>query len=85
MQGLADSFYLDEAYFSRLFKEKTGLSPKQYLLNVRLKRAKELLSETVYPIKEISTATGFSDPLYFSKLFLKKEGISPSLYRKQFL
>ena len=85
VQGLADSFYLDEAYFSRLFKEKTGLSPKQYLLNVRLKRAKELLSETVYPIKEISTATGFSDPLYFSKLFLKKEGISPSIYRKQFL
>ena len=69
VQGLADSLYLDEAYFSRLFKEKTGLTPKQYLLNVRLKRAKELLSETVYPIKEISTATGFSDPLYFSKLF----------------
>ncbi len=83
VRGLADSFYLDEAYFSRLFKQKTGFSPKQYLLNVRLKRAKELLLHTEYPIKEISTATGFSDPLYFSRLFLKKEGMSPSLFRKR--
>lgn len=85
VQGLADSFYLDEAYFSRLFKQKTGLSPKQYLLNVRLKRAKELLLNTEYPINEISATVGFSDPLYFSKLFLKKAGLSPSLYRQQFL
>lgn len=82
VQGLAESLYLNEAYFSRLFKEKTGMSPKQYLLNVRLNRAKELLLATDYPISEISAATGFSDPLYFSKLFFKREGISPSNYRK---
>ena len=83
VQGLAESFYLDEAYFSRLFKQKTGFSPKQYLLNVRLNKAKELLLDTEYPIREISAAIGFSDPLYFTTLFLKREGMSPSLYRKQ--
>lgn len=83
VQGLADSLYLDTAYFSRLFKQKTGYSPKHYLLNVRLNRAKELLLHTEYPIREIAAATGFSDTLYFSKIFTRKEGVPPSLYRKQ--
>ena len=83
VQGLADSLYLDTAYFSRLCKQKTGYSPKHYLLNVRLNRAKELLLHTEYPIREIAAATGFSDTLYFSKIFTRKEGVPPSLYRKQ--
>ncbi len=74
---------LNPTYFSRLFKEKTGLSPKQYILKIRIKRAKELLSNTQYTVKEISNSIGFSDSLYFSRLFKKYENFSPLAYRQQ--
>lgn len=83
VQGLADSLYLDVAYFSRLFKQKTGYSPKHYLVNVRLNKAKELLSTTDYSIKDIAVTVGFSDSMHLAKLFTRKEGIPPSLYRER--
>ena len=82
IKALAEMLFLDSAYFSRLFKEKLRVSPKQYILNLRLEKAKELLCESDYTIKEISLTVGFADSLYFSKLFYKKTGLSPTSYRK---
>lgn len=79
---LSSMLNLNATYFSRLFKEKTGMSPKQYILRIRMERAKELLSGTVYSVKEISNSIGFSDPLYFSRLFKKRENMSPLTYRQ---
>lgn len=79
---LADRLNLNPTYFSRLFKEKTGMSPKQYILKIRMDRAKELLSHTQYTVKEISNSVGFPDSLYFSRLFKKYEGQSPLTYRQ---
>ena len=79
---LASTLNLNPTYFSRLFKEKTGMSPKQYILKIRIERAKELLSETTYSVKEISNSIGFSDQLYFSRLFKKHEHYSPLEYRQ---
>ncbi|MBQ2967888.1 MAG: AraC family transcriptional regulator [Clostridia bacterium] len=79
---LADRLNLNPTYFSRLFKEKTGMSPKQYILKIRMDRAKELLSHTQYTVKEISNSIGFPDSLYFSRLFKKYENLSPLAYRK---
>ena len=56
-------------------------SPSQYHLNVRLNRAKELLTSTALSINEIASHTGFESVFYFSKLFKKKNGASPRSYR----
>ena len=80
---LAGILNLNATYLSRLFKEKTGLSPKQYILQIRIERAKEFLATTEYSIKEISNSVGFPDPLYFSRLFKKYEQCSPLEYRKK--
>ena len=83
IKDIAKSLFLDNAYFSRLFKEKMGLSPKKYILNLRIEKAKELLTDTNHHIKEISITTGFADPLYFSRIFCKLEGMTPSEYREK--
>lgn len=83
IKAVADSLFLDSAYFSRLFKSKMGISPKKYILQTRMEKAKEMLRNTNRHIKEISVTTGFNDPLYFSKMFCKIEGITPSEYRKR--
>jgi AraC-like DNA-binding protein len=60
------------------FREKTGLSPYQYFLQIKINRAKELLMEGTLSIKEISYKLAFDSPYYFSRLFKKKTGVSPS-------
>lgn len=82
IKAIADSLFLDNAYFSRLFKSKVGVSPKKYILQIRMEKARELLRSTNHHIKEISITVGFNDPLYFSKIFYKAEGITPSEYRE---
>lgn len=81
VKALADSLFLDSAYFSRLFKKRVGLSPKQYILQMRLDKAKDLLASTNYSVKEIAATVGYSDPLYFSRLFCASESMTPSRWR----
>ena len=57
------------------------MSPKQYLLNKRLTRAKELLKETNASVFEIANSVGYDDQLYFSRIFKKHIGISPTEYK----
>lgn len=68
--------------FYRQFKEYTGQSPLQYILNIRLDTAKRMLESTDCSISEISTNVGYENPLYFSRLFHKHVGVSPKEYRK---
>ena len=60
-----------------------GMSPKQYILEKKIARAKEFLDATEASILEISNSVGFLDPLYFSRIFKKKVGVGPEEYRKQ--
>jgi AraC-like DNA-binding protein len=60
------------------FREKTGLSPYQYFLQMKINKAKELLTEGTLSIKEISYKLAFDSPYYFSRLFKKKTGAAPS-------
>jgi YesN/AraC family two-component response regulator len=71
-------------YLSLIFKEEIGITPKKYLSNLKLKKAKELITETTEPINIIASSVGFNDALAFSKFFKKEFGISPSQYRKEF-
>jgi AraC family transcriptional regulator of arabinose operon len=70
------------SWFARIFRQQTGLSPQQYLINVRINKAKELLVSSSYNISEIAEIIGYQNPLYFSRIFNKYIGCSPSEYRK---
>lgn len=70
-------------YFSKLFKEETGENFIEYITRIRIEKAKELLMETSYSMKEICAQVGYSDPNYFSRSFKKNVGVTPTEYKEQ--
>ena len=81
---LAEECHLSEKYFGTLFKENLGKSMNQFLMEVRLDAAKELLIRTAFSIEEISYKVGFDTVYYFSNCFKKNTGMSPSVYRQAY-
>lgn len=69
-------------YFSKLFKNETGMNFIDYLTEVRMEHAKRLLAETDRSVKEICRAVGYSDPNYFSRSFKKNVGVTPTEYKE---
>jgi transcriptional regulator GlxA family with amidase domain len=65
-----------------MFKQYTGFSPCRYILELRLQRCRELLTNTDLPSREIAFRTGFENPDYFCTLFKKHTGITPIGYRE---
>lgn len=65
-----------------LFKKSTGVSPVQYLIDLRIRKAKELLLFSNFTVSQIGELVGYGDYAYFSKLFKRHTGISPISYRK---
>ena len=78
IQGIAEELGVSYSNFRKLFKEYTGLSPATYQQELRILRAKELLSTTDLSIKEIAYRLNFESPDYFSAKFKAKMGIKPS-------
>ena len=70
--------------FRRLFKEHTGLSPNQYLLEIRMRKARSLLTNTTLSVQRIAEETGFDSSFYFSRFFKQRTGLSPLNFRKAF-
>lgn len=70
-------------HFSTVFGEEMGQTFKEYLTELRIKRAKELLRTTTLRSSEISDQVGYNDPHYFSLVFRKSTGMSPKEYRMQ--
>ncbi|BCL34560.1 helix-turn-helix domain-containing protein [Nostoc sp. MS1] len=70
-------------YFSRQFKESTGMAPHQYVMSCRIDRAKKLLSSTNQTIEQISSQVGFQSQSHFTNVFRKLTGITPRVYREQ--
>lgn len=83
LDELAERYYLNKYYLTRIFKEQYGMSINGYLQSVRITKVKQELRFTQKSIQEIAMETGFGSGYYLSRLFTKVEGISPSEYRKQ--
>ena len=70
-------------YFSKLFKEETGQNYIEYMTEIRINKAKELLSQgNETSMKEICISCGYQDPNYFSRIFKKTVGLTPTEYRE---
>lgn len=80
---LADLVYLSEGRFNHLFKESMGVSPLNYINEIRLKKAKNLLETKEYTVSEVALEVGFSDFNHFGRLFYKKYNCTPSSILKK--
>jgi len=81
---LSEYVHLNESYLSRLFSKETGMSLSDYILQERMKKAKELISETDEPIYEIANQLCYDNFSYFAKMFKKVYNITPQEYRKKY-
>jgi AraC-like DNA-binding protein/mannose-6-phosphate isomerase-like protein (cupin superfamily) len=84
LTDLAHAAGMSERSLSRNFHDSVGQSPIEYLLNMRLQRAGELLLASPTPITQIAFEVGFGDANYFTRQFRKWRGVSPRAFRKQF-
>ena len=83
VEELAESIDMSVSYFRRLFHEAYGYSPMQYIINLRIENARDLLLSGEVNVTEAARLSGFEDIYYFSTLFKKKTGSTPTgLIRK---
>jgi len=83
LDNLAEMFFINKYYLSRIFKEQFGVPINNYLLQIRITHAKQFLRFTDDSIETIGVECGMGDPNYFSRMFKKVEGISPREFGKQ--
>ncbi|HKK62961.1 MAG TPA: AraC family transcriptional regulator, partial [Bacteroidales bacterium] len=83
LNQLAEETGFSASHFSLLFRKKTGRSPMDYLIYLRIQKACQYLDNTSLRIQEIALKVGYEDQYYFSRLFKKLMGIPPSEYRKK--
>jgi len=83
-QILADVAGISESYLRRLFLDTYKTSPKQYILEMRAQKAKQLLSETRDSVSDIAPACGFASIHHFCRTFKEITGLTPTAYRNQF-
>ena len=81
---LCNAIGITQPYLYRVFKQKAGCSPKQFILNSKLKEAKRLLLQTELSISQIANSVGFQNILDFSKFFSKQANLSPTMYRNTY-
>lgn len=81
---LAELVFLTPSYLSKLFRTETGETITDYLISVRIEKAKELLRDgSGWKTYEIGEKVGYADPAYFNKVFKKMTGLTPKEYRKR--
>jgi len=81
LNDLCDHFHYSPSRFSSLFKQRTGYSPIDYFIQLKMQKASQALDFTDQSIKDIAAEFGFDDPYYFSRRFRKTIGVSPKKYR----
>jgi len=81
-EAIAAALFMTYSWFRRLFKQYTGLAPAQYIAQLRLQRAKELLSTSSKSVKEIAVEMNYESVDYFSTQFRRQTKMTPTQYRK---
>jgi two-component system response regulator YesN len=84
IQMIADNTYLSKTYLCSFFKKSTGKTVNEYIMEIRIEKAKELLKENRVKLYEIATNIGFNDSNYFSAIFKKYVGCTPSEFREKY-
>ena len=84
IEQYAEEHLMSKNWFINCFKKIMKVTPMQYILQLRISTAKNLLESSTKNISEIADAIGYDNPLYFSRLFAKYVGVSPKEYRNNF-
>jgi AraC family transcriptional regulator, arabinose operon regulatory protein len=82
LKDIAGHVHLSGSHFSRVFRNKTGSSPIDYFINLKMQEAIRLLTNKNLRIKEVAFAIGYDDPFYFSRIFTRHFGSSPGAFVK---
>jgi AraC-like DNA-binding protein len=78
LNGMGEKLGVSTSHLNEVFKAYTSMTPYQYFIHIKIHKAKELLEEGGFAVKEVAYRLGFKDEYYFSRLFKKKTGLSPS-------
>ncbi|HHT17247.1 MAG TPA: AraC family transcriptional regulator [Papillibacter sp.] len=84
ISDICNLIYLSPGHFKRVFKQQTGRTPHQYLMDIRLERSQELLRQTEHSIEDVAKECGFINAGHFAVAFKRRTQLSPSEYRKKF-
>ncbi len=84
LSDVASGLHVNPTYFSSLFSQEMGKTFSDYIMELRISKAEDLLKNTGLSILDAATASGFEDQSYFTKVFRKHTGLTPGKYRKQF-
>ena len=79
---LSDIIHVCDDRLIRLFKEVTGETPVEYVMNLRIEQGIKLLTSTDLPITEVAERTGFGSDTYMTRIFKKKLNTTPGKYRR---
>lgn len=83
LQDISQKLYMNSSYISSMFREKTGITISDYLLKIKMERAKKMLTYTGIKAFEVANALGYKDAEYFSRQFKKYTGVTPSQYKAE--
>ena len=83
IRQVARQFGVHPNYLTRVFRESYGVGPKEYLTDLKLKKAEAMLASTDYAVAVVASSLGFEDAFAFSRLFKKRVGCSPSAFRSR--
>lgn len=81
LQEISEHFYISREYISRKFKQEFNVNISDYIVKIRMNKAKSLLKNSQLKIYDIANMIGYQDDKYFRKVFKKVEGITPNEYR----
>ena len=82
IDAIAKMAYVSKSNFFKMFKQELGLSPNEFIIHERIKKAKELLSQQ-NSVSETAFSTGFSDTNYFIRVFKQVEGVTPKIFQNK--
>jgi len=82
IEEIAERFYISKYYLCKIFKKATGLTLVQYISNIKLQNACNMLSNTKLSVSEVAEACGFNSTMYFCKFFKSALKVTPSQFRK---